>query len=254
MFMPSLSLIALPSELFALSLALFAALVLGISKSGIKGIAILVVTCLALSYGTKASTGILMPLLICGDLFAIIYYRKTVKWRYLLRLLPPMIVGVLLGVFIGHQIPVTTFKLIMGSIILLSVLLLFYWEYRETTRVSQHWIFAPFFGILAGFTSMIGNLAGPITNIYFLAIRLPKYEFIATSAWLFFIINLFKAPFHIWVWETITYTTLMESLSLLPYTLLGLAGGVFLVKKIQEQRYRKLILFFTLLGSLAILF
>jgi len=101
---------------------------------------------------------------------------------------------------------------------------------------------------------MIGNLAGPITNIYFLAIRLPKYEFIATSAWLFFIINLFKAPFHIWVWETITYTTLMESLSLMPYTLLGLVVGVFLVKKIQDQRYRKLILFFTLLGSLAILF
>jgi len=252
--MPTLNLTLLPQESYALVLALFGSVILGISKSGIKGIAILVVTLLALSYGSKASTGIIMPLLIVGDLFAILYYRKNVNWTYLIKLLPPMIVGVLLGVYVGNEIPVATFKIFMAASILLSVLLLFYWEYRDTVKVTSHWIFAPLFGVLAGFTSMIGNLAGPISNIYFLAVRLPKYEFIATSAWLFFIVNVFKAPFHIWVWETITQETLIESMSLVPSTLIGLLLGAVIVKKIKEHRYRKLILFFTLLGSLAILF
>ena len=63
-------------------------------------------------------------------------------------------------------------------------------------------------GLLSGFTSMIGNLAGSFADIYFLAMRLPKNEFIGTAAWLFFIINVFKLPFHIFIWKIVTFETL----------------------------------------------
>jgi len=108
--------------------------------------------------------------------------------------------------------------------------------------------------LLAGFSTMVGNLAGAFSNIYFLAIKLPKNEFIGTAAWLFFIINLFKVPFHIWVWETINLESLKISLTLIPAVISGLLLGVFLVKKINNNKYRKLILIFTGLGGLAILF
>jgi uncharacterized membrane protein YfcA len=81
------------------SLAIIASFLLGISKSGLKGIGIIIVTIFALVFGSKISTGVIMPLLVVGDIFAIIYYRRHVQWKYLFKLLPWMVIGVLVGVF-----------------------------------------------------------------------------------------------------------------------------------------------------------
>ena len=200
----------------AFTIALCAAFILGIAKSGIKGLAVLIVTGLALVYGAKESTGILMPLLICGDILAVIYYNRHVKWIYLIKLLPWMLAGVLAGVLLGKNLPEDLFKLGMAIIILISVVMMYYWERTKDRKVPTHWSFAALMGIIAGFTTMVGNLAGAFSNIYFLAIKLPKNEFIGTAAWLFFIINLFKVPFHIWSWGTINGESFQISLSFDP--------------------------------------
>ena len=101
---------------------------------------------------------------------------------------------------------------------------------------------------------MIGNLAGAFSNIFFLAMRLPKNEFIGTAAWLFLIINVFKLPFHIWSWRTISPETLLINLKLAPEVLVGLYVGVRLVKIIKEDFYRKMILVLTAVGAVFILF
>jgi uncharacterized membrane protein YfcA len=101
---------------------------------------------------------------------------------------------------------------------------------------------------------MIGNLAGAFSNIYFLAMRLPKNDFIGTAAWLFFLINSFKVPFHIWSWKTINSKSILISLQLVPFVIVGLVVGVYLVKKIENDNYRKLILLFTAIGGFMILF
>ena len=238
----------------AFTIALGAALLLGIAKSGIKGLAVLIVTGLALVYGAKESTGILMPLLICGDILAVIYYKRHVKWIYLIKLLPWMVLGVLVGVVLGKDLPEDLFKSGMAVIILISVVIMYYWERKKDRKVPTHWSFAALMGMMAGFTTMVGNLAGAFSNIYFLAIKLPKNEFIGTAAWLFFIINLFKIPFHIWSWGTINQVSFQISLSLIPAVIAGFGLGVFLVKKINDDKYRQLILLLTGLGGLAILF
>jgi len=238
----------------AFTIALGAAFILGIAKSGIKGLAVLIVTGLALVYGAKESTGILMPLLICGDILAVIYYNRHVKWIYLIKLLPWMVAGVLSGVLLGKNLPEDLFKSGMAIIILISVVTMYYWERKTDRKVPTHWSFAALMGIVAGFTTMVGNLAGAFSNIYFLAIKLPKNEFIGTAAWLFFIINLFKVPFHIWSWGTINLVSFQISLSLIPAVILGFMLGVSIVKKIKNDRYRQLILLLTGLGGLAIFF
>lgn len=235
-------------------IAFSAALLLGIAKSGIKGLAILIVTGLALVYGAKESTGILMPLLICGDILAVIYYKRHVKWVYLIKLLPWMVAGVLVGVVLGKDLPEDLFKSGMAVIILISVAMMYYWERKKDRKVPNHLSFAALMGIMAGFTTMVGNLAGVFSNIYFLAIKLPKNEFIGTAAWLFFIINLFKVPFHIWSWGTINLASFQISLSLIPAVILGFVFGVSIVKKIKNDRYRQLILLLTGLGGLTIFF
>lgn len=231
-----------------------AVFLLGLSKSGIKGIGILIVVILAFVFGEKASTGILLPMLIIADIFAVTYYHRHAQWKYIKKLIPWMIIGVLLGVWIGNDISEEIFKKLMAIIIIGSVLILFYSENRKSSKIPTSRVFSSSAGLLAGFTTMIGNLAGPIANIYFLAIRLPKNEFIGTAAWLFFIINIFKLPFHFFVWKTVSVDTLVLNSVLVPALILGFFTGVSLVKLISNLHYRRFILAVTAIGALILLF
>ena len=232
----------------------FATFLLGISKSGIKGIGILIVVALAFVFGEKASTGILLPLLIGADICAVIYYNRHANWSYILKLLPWMVIGVLIGVWIGHDISEVLFKKMMALIIIVSVIIMIYSENRKSETIPKSNVFSGVAGFLAGFTTMIGNLAGPISNIYFLAMRLPKNEFIGTAAWLFFIINVFKLPFHFFIWKTITLETLVLNSVLLPILISSFFIGVSIVKLISNVNYRRFILIVTALGGLIMLF
>lgn len=238
----------------AWAMALAAAFVIGLSKAGIKGIAIINVTLMALAFETKESTGIVVPLLIIGDLFAVIYYNRHAQWSYIIRFLPWIILGILVGVFIGNDLDEKTFKISMVAIILLSVIMMYWWDKRKSKSIPSHWLFASTVGMMAGVTTMIGNLGGAFSNIFFLAMRVPKNQFIGTAAWLFLIINIVKLPFHIFVWNTITVETLVINLKLLPVIFIGFFIGLRVVKIIKEDFYRKMILVLTALGAILILF
>ncbi|WP_418497744.1 sulfite exporter TauE/SafE family protein [Flagellimonas sp.] len=235
-------------------MATTAIFLMGISKAGLKGMSIFNVTLMALAFGSRASTGLFIPLLIVGDIFAVVYYNRHTQWKYILKFIPWMIAGILIGVLIGKDLPEWEFKWGMVVVIFLSLGLLLWWDRRKSERVPSHWAFAGSMGILAGICTMIGNLAGAFTNIFFLAMRLPKNEFVGTAAWLFFITNVFKLPFHIFVWKTISAESLLINLKLLPAIFVGLFLGVFLVKKINEKNYKRFILVVTAIGAVAILF
>jgi uncharacterized membrane protein YfcA len=239
------------SDFFIIALAAF---ILGLSKSGIKGISIIIVALLVFVFGAKPSTGILLPMLIVGDIFAVIYYNRHAQWKFLFKLLPTMVIGVLLGTWIGDLIPEQLFRKGMAVIILISVLMMIWWEKRSSKKVPDHIGFASIMGLTAGFTTMVGNLAGSFANLYFLAMRLPKNAFIGTTAWLFLLINLFKVPFHIWTWQTITQQTIWVSLSTVPFIFLGLFTGIRLLKKVNEVLFKQFILLATAIGALLIFF
>ena len=233
---------------------ILAALILGLAKAGLKGMGIVVVAILANIYGAKASTGILLPLLIVGDILAVCYYHRYVEWKYLYRFLPAMIVGVLIAVFVGKNLDEKSFKYWMAIIILISVVILIVRDMKKNQTFPKNPFFAGIMGIAAGFTTMIGNLAGAFSNIFFLATQLPKNQLIGTSAWLFFIINLFKVPFHIWSWGTINQTSIVQSVILAPAVILGFFVGTRLVSYFNETYYRKFLLAATALGAILILF
>ena len=234
-------------------LAMLAAIVLGISKAGIGSISMLTVTMLAYTFGSKTSTGVLLPMLIVADVFAVAFFKRHTQWRHLLRMVPWMCAGVLLGAWLGQDLDEALFKKIMAGIVLLSVAVMFWREHKAVDRVPTHWSFAGIMGLGAGFTTMVGNLAGGFSNVYFLSMRLPKNQFIGTAAWLFFIVNTFKLPFHIFGWKTVNLHSLAINLILLPFLIGGFFLGLRLVRVIAEERYRQLILWLTAASVVVIL-
>lgn len=235
-------------------LAILAAFILGMAKAGFKGLGFAVVTLMALAYEAKASTGILMPLLIFADCIAIYVYRHAVRWDHFWKLIPWMAVGVLVGVIIGDAISELIFKRMMAVIILFSGIMMLLFEFLDKDYVPKSRWFSSFMGLAAGVTTMIGNLAGAFSNLYFLAMRFPKKEFIGTAAWVFFAINLFKLPFHIFFWKTVTWSSLKIGLWLIPFVLLGLLAGLKGVQYFSESMFKRYIIIITILGAILIFF
>jgi uncharacterized membrane protein YfcA len=99
---------------------------------------------------------------------------------------------------------------------------------------------------------MLGNLAGAFSNVYFLAMRMPKNDFIGTAAWVFLLINYFKLPFQVFFWKNIDAGTLYTDLLLLPAMLLGFWLGVKIVAKIKDDSYRRVVIALTLVGAIFI--
>ncbi|RYZ45400.1 MAG: sulfite exporter TauE/SafE family protein, partial [Chitinophagaceae bacterium] len=161
---------------------------------------------------------------------------------------------ILIGVFVGKDMDESVFKAVMAVIILLTVIIMLFFEYRKQASVPHNLAFVGTMGLAAGFTTMLGNLAGAFANIYFLAMRLSKNDFIGTAAWVFLVINLFKLPFQVIYWKNITADTLLVDLQLLPALLLGFFAGIKIVAKIKDAAYRKIVIVLTLVGALVILF
>lgn len=231
-----------------------AAFLLGLSKAGIKGIDMLNVTLMAVVFGSKASTGVVLPLLCFADVLAVFYYHRHAQWSHFWKLLPWMAIGILLGVWVGKDLDEAVFRKLMAAIILLTVAIVLVLEVRKTVFVPRHFLFASGMGLVAGFTTMLGNLAGAFSNLYFLALRMPKNDFIGTAAWLFLVINWFKLPLQVFVWKNITAGSLRIDLFVLPALLLGFFLGIRLVARISDDRYRRVVVVLTLAGAFFIFF
>lgn len=232
---------------------MLASFLLGMGKAGIKGLGVIIVLLMAIVFGSKTSTGILIPMMVFADILAVFYYHQHAQWKFLLKLLPMMVIGVLFGIWLGNHISQEAFKQLMAIFILIAVIIMFLLDTVKTGKIPNNPLFAGSMGLFSGITSMIGNLAGSFADIYFLAMRLPKNEFIGTAAWLFLIINVFKLPFHIFSWQTVSGKSLFLNLILVPVVWIGFLLGVFIVKRISNNLYRKFIFIATAIGAVFML-
>lgn len=228
------------------------AFIIGLAKAGLRGIDMLNVTLMALVFGGKASTGIVLPLLCAADIAAVLYYNRHAQWNHFWKLVPWMALGILIGVYAGKDLDEIIFRKLMAVIIILTVIVILIMEFRKSADVPTHPLFAAGTGVVAGITTMLGNLAGAFSNLYFLAMRLPKNNFIGTASWLFLVINLFKLPFQVLYWKNITATSLKTDLFLLPALAMGFVVGIKIVKHIKDDHYRRVVIVLTLIGAAVI--
>lgn len=223
------------------------------SKTGIQGTGMLSVPLMALAFGGQSSSGIILPMLIMADIFGVWYYHRHADWDSLKKLFPWAALGIVLGTLVGSFINDEQFRLIMAVVIILSVIVMIGLEYKSV-KIPQHPVFVSSTGIAGGFTSMIGNLAGTVMSVYFLSMKMPKNSFIGTTAWFFLVINVFKVPFHLFVWHTITFNGFLLNIITLPAIIAGAFLGIKIVKQLSDKNYRWFLIAVTLLASVMMLF
>jgi hypothetical protein len=235
-------------------LAAVAAASMGISKGGLAGLGLLHVTIFAFLFGARESTGIVLPMLIVGDICAVTALHQHARWDYVRRMLPPACIGIVIGALLMRSVNESMFRPVTGWIILgLSVL-----QLARLLRpgwfgnVPHNRWFAWGMGLFAGVTTMLANAAGPIFALYALAVALPKFEIVGTSAWFFFIINTFKVPFSLGL-GLIHGQTLLLNLILSPVIVAGVFGGRWIINRIPQRLFDEFLLAFAAIAALRLI-
>jgi hypothetical protein len=241
-----------------------AAFCTGLSKTGISGLGIISVVLFPQLLPARESVGSVLMLLIGSDAVAVLVYRRDAEWHHLWRLFPWAGVGICLGFLAMRHINDTQAKHLIGAILFCLAAFQLWQRVREskerkasngdeeTAAAAPHLALCILTGMLAGFTTMVANAAGPIMVLYLLAMRLPKVAFVGTAAWYFMILNWVKVPFGVAL-GTITLHSLALALALYPAAFAGCLVGRPLVSRIPQKTFELLALILTLLGSLNLL-
>jgi uncharacterized membrane protein YfcA len=201
----------------------------------------------------KQATGMVLPLLCIGDVVATAVYRQHAKWRHIARLFPWTAAGVVLGYFALDRIDERQARWLIGGIVI-SLVAMHLIRRRVSGHEAEHgpW-FPPTIGVLAGFTTLVANAAGPLMAVYMLAMRLPKMDFVGTGAVFFLILNFFKVPFMVHL-GLINRESFSLNLLLAPVVIAGAWFGRKLVLRIDQRAFENIALALSLIAGLKLLF
>lgn len=267
------------------------ALSVGVSKSALPGLSTLGVALIATVMPAKESTGLLLLLLLCGDLVAVSSYWRQADWRLLSRMLLPVLGGVLVGVVFLARVDDLVMRRTIGAVLLalLAVRAVRWFVDRRSARRAErdtaqdgsgdagaadaadlpgalgasvpaegpaaqrpHLGVGSVYGTLAGFTTMVANAGGPVMSLYLLSVGATKLRFMGTAACFFFATNLVKLPFSIGL-SLVTVDTLRTALVLVPLVLLGAVIGRRLLRSIDQKLFERLVIGLTITASIFLL-
>ncbi|HEX4141042.1 MAG TPA: sulfite exporter TauE/SafE family protein [Candidatus Methylacidiphilales bacterium] len=239
------------------------ALGIGLNKGGLTGLGILPVLLFAVVLDPRQSTGFVLPLLIIGDICAVVIYRRVVLWKVFWHLLPPALIGIIIGYLlmgpitirgVNLGIPEAIYGRIIGWLILsLLALQLVRGVYGEKLdHFFESHGFGIAMGVLAGIATMLANAAGPVSTLYFVSVGLPKWNLIGTSSFLFFVINLCKVPFSASLGLT-NVASLTMAFILLPLVILGFFAGSNLTAIVPQKIFDRFLLVCTAIGALKLI-
>jgi len=233
------------------------AIFVGLGKGGLPGMGnVTVALYLMILPGPKLSVGVLLPVLSSADIVAVRIYRRHASWVHLKKLFPWAFLGLLVGYFSFQSLDSQQVKLLIGGLLVVFTAIHLIRNYVmkiSADNVPDHFFFRGFMGVLGGFATMVANAAGPIAAFYFLAMRLPKYAFIGTTAWFFLVINLIKVPFMIDL-GIINWTWMYFSLAMMPFAMAATVVAPHIVKHINQKLFEALIWFFIAVAGIKLLF
>ena len=234
---------------------LVSAVLVGINKTAVPGLGVIPVMLLASAFETRLSTGLQLGMIALCDLMAVAWYRKGADWKFILRLLPWALIGLCVGSGILRLIPLddtVLMRRLIGAIVLGLAIMSFIKSRMNPDKIPSGTGAAAFFGILMGTTTQLANAAGPISSIYFLAMKLPKEKYLGCCAWFFLILNWIKLP--VFALEgRVTWDSVKLDLCMLPFLIFGGFLGIVLLRKLPQKIFENIILLLVVVASLRLL-
>lgn len=244
------------------ALAAASALV-GFSKTAVSGANTISLAVFAAVLPARESTGVLLPILIAGDVLAVLTYRRHAHWPTLLRLFPAVAVGVLAGTLFMMWAGDAAVRTSIGAILIFMAGITV-WRRRGAAAGSEEAtvdagpptagerLMARSYGVLGGFTTMVANAGGPVMSLYLLSAGFRKLGFLGTSAWFFLIVNTSKVPFSVGLGLIDARSLLLDACMLL-FVLPGAWIGRTCVDRINQTLFERLVIGATVLGGLQLL-
>ncbi|MGW0770074.1 sulfite exporter TauE/SafE family protein [Streptomyces sp. NPDC002676] len=237
----------------------FAALIVGFSKSAVSGANTVSLAIFAAVLPARASTGVLLPVLIAGDVLAVLTYRRHAHWPTLWRLFPAVAVGVVAGTLFLMWADDGVVRTSIGAILLLMTGVTL-WRRRRaeageepdavTTRAGR--TRARSYGVLGGFTTMVANAGGPVMSMYLLSAGFRKLGFLGTSAFFFLIVNVSKVPFSVGL-GLIDGRSLLLDAALAVFVVPGALFGKWAVNRINQRLFEQIVIAATIVGGVQLL-
>ncbi|WP_328718056.1 sulfite exporter TauE/SafE family protein [Streptomyces sp. NBC_00247] len=269
-----------------------ASALVGFSKTSINGANTISLAVFAAVLPARESTGVLLPLLIAGDVLAVLVYRRHAHWPTLLRLFPAVAVGLVAGTLFLKYAGDGAVRASIGAILLVMVGVTLRRRRRTTGPVADgeraeggHGgeaepgkeageraagadgtapgppgrrarnaarAQAGTYGALGGFTTMVANAAGPVMSLYLLSSGMRKLGFLGTSAWFFLIVNVTKVPFSVGLGLIDGRSLLLDAVLVL-FVLPGAWLGRRCVDRINQRLFEQIVLVATVVGGLQLL-
>ncbi|MEU5272256.1 sulfite exporter TauE/SafE family protein [Streptomyces hygroscopicus] len=244
-----------------------ASILVGFSKTAVSGANTVSLAIFAAVLPARESTGVLLPLLIVGDVLAVRTYRRHAHWGTLWRLFPAVAAGVVVGTVFLLWAGDAAVRTSIGAILLLMAGVTL-WRRRTAARAETPAVPAApaapdtdgagarlkagSYGVLGGFTTMVANAGGPVMSLYLLSAGFRKLGFLGTSAWFFLIVNVAKVPFSVGLGLIDGRSLLLDALLAL-FVLPGAFIGKACVDRINQKLFERLVIAATVLGGLQLL-
>ncbi|WP_406222447.1 sulfite exporter TauE/SafE family protein [Streptomyces canus] len=236
-----------------------AAVLVGFSKTAVSGANTVSLAIFAAVLPARASTGALLPILIAGDVLAVLTYRRHAHWPTLWRLFPAVAVGVVAGTLFLEWADDGIVRTSIGAILLFMAGVTL-WRRRAAdaaeepdevaTRTGR--VKARSYGVLGGFTTMVANAGGPVMSMYLLSAGFRKLGFLGTSAFFFLIVNVSKVPFSVGL-GLIDGHSLLLDLALVAFVVPGAFLGKWAVNRINQKLFERLVIAATIVGGVQLL-
>ncbi len=243
--MPELS----HNPLFVAVIIALLGLMIGLAKGGFNALGSLLTPILSLILPVSLAVGVILPMLIVGDAFAVYSYWREWDGKLVARMLPAAIVGALAGTFLLAQLSPNALRIALGVFVLFLVAYKLVSDRIQSLQYQAHAWHAPAAGALAGLASGLFNNGGPPFNSYLLLRRLPPRTFIATTALFFALVNLIKVPGFLYT-GVLNVPLLLSFWWVFPFIPVGIWGARRLVVRLDQGAFEWIIIALLLLTSL----
>ena len=219
-----------------------AVILMGLAKGGFAGIGAFAMPLLALAISPVRAAAILLPLLILQDAVGIWAFRKEWDGGILLLMIPSAAVGIVLGYLLAAKVSVNAVLAALG-VISIAFAVLRLWSARGGRVAAPRdapAILGALLGIASGFTSQVAHAGTPPFQMWVLPKGLAPPVLIGTTAIFFGVINWLKVPAYFALGQ-FTNENLVTSAVLAPLAIASTFAGVWLVRRVNAEKFYTLI-------------